>query len=157
MIKSKKLSKIKIIKHGFFNKTGGKSKKIYKSLNCGPGSKDNPSDVKKNLQIVKKKIKSTAKSIFLLHQIHSNKFVYINKKSIFKSFVALLLFFLITIPVNLLLDANYFWICGKPPVGTVLDYFGPWPWYLIVATLLALIHFYFFYYLINFISSKISK
>ena len=55
MIKSKKLSKIKIIKHGFFNKTGGKSKKIYKSLNCGPGSKDNPSDVKKNLQIVKKK------------------------------------------------------------------------------------------------------
>jgi len=80
-----------------------------------------------------------------------------HKTSIYKSFVALLLFFLITIPVNLFLDANYFWICGKPPVGTVLDYFGPWPWYLVVATLLALIHFYFFYYLINFISSKISK
>ena len=85
MIKSKKLSKIKIIKHGFFNKTGGKSKKIYKSLNCGPGSKDNPSNVKKNLEIVKKKIKSAAKSIFLLHQIHSNKFVYINKKNRIKS------------------------------------------------------------------------
>ena len=69
MIKSKKLSKIKIIKHGFFNKTGGKSKKIYKSLNCGPGSKDNPSDIKKNLQIVKKKINSTSKNIFLPHQI----------------------------------------------------------------------------------------
>jgi len=81
LIKSKKLSKIKTIKHGFFNKTGGKSKKIYKSLNCGPGSKDNPSDVKKNLKIVIKKIKSTAKSIFLLHQIHSNKFVFINKYS----------------------------------------------------------------------------
>ena len=80
-----------------------------------------------------------------------------HKTSIYKSFLALLLFFLITIPVNLFLDANYFWICGKPPVGTVLDYFGPWPWYLIVATLLALIHFYFFYHLINFISSKISK
>ena len=85
MIKSKKLSKIKTVKHGFFNKTGGKSKKIYKSLNCGPGSKDNPLDVKKNLQIIKKKIKSTAKNIFLLHQIHSNKFVYINEKSKFKS------------------------------------------------------------------------
>ncbi len=85
MIKSKKLSKIKIVKHGFFNKTGGKSIKIYKSLNCGPGSKDNPSNVKKNLQIVKKKIKSTAKNVFLLHQIHSNKFVYINEKSKFKS------------------------------------------------------------------------
>ena len=80
-----------------------------------------------------------------------------HKTSIYKSFVALLLFFLITIPINLLLDANYFWICGKPPVGTVLDYFGPWPWYIIVATLLALVHFYFFYYLINFISLKISK
>ena len=85
MIKSKKLSKIKIIKHGFFNKTGGKSKKIYKSLNCGPGSKDNPSDVKKNLQIVKKKMRSTAKNIFLLHQIHSNKFIYISQKISFKS------------------------------------------------------------------------
>jgi len=85
LIKSKKLSNIKIIKHGFFNKTGGQSKKIYKSLNCGPGSKDNPSDVKKNLQIVKRKIKSSAKNIFLLHQIHSNKFVYINEKSKFKS------------------------------------------------------------------------
>ena len=85
MIKSKKLSKIKTIEHGFFNKTGGKSTKIYKSLNCGPGSKDNPSDVKKNLQIVKKKIKSRAKNIFLLHQIHSNKFVFIDKKSKFKT------------------------------------------------------------------------
>ena len=86
MIKSKKLLKIKNIKHGFFNKTGGKSKKIYKSLNCGPGSKDNPSNVKKNLKIVKKKkkISKTAKNIFLLHQIHSNKFVYIDEKK-FKS------------------------------------------------------------------------
>ncbi|MDC2998457.1 peptidoglycan editing factor PgeF [Candidatus Pelagibacter sp.] len=81
MIKSKKLSKIKEIKHSFFNKIGGKSKKIYKSLNCGPGSKDNPSNVKKNLQIVKKKIKNTAKNIFLLHQMHSNKFVYISEKN----------------------------------------------------------------------------
>ena len=85
MIKSKKLLRIKNIKHGFFNKTGGKSKKIYKSLNCGPGSKDNPSDVKKNLQIVKKKISVSAKNIFLLHQIHSDKFVYIDQKLCFKS------------------------------------------------------------------------
>ena len=84
MIKSKKLSKIKTIKHGFFNKNGGQSKKIYESLNCGPGSKDNPLNVKKNLKIVKKKIKSSAKNIFLLHQIHSNKLVYITKKSKFK-------------------------------------------------------------------------
>ncbi len=85
MIRSKKLSKIKNIKHGFFNRNGGKSKKIYRSLNCGPGSKDDPSNVKKNLNIVIKKINKTAKNIILLNQIHSNKFIYIDKKRKFKS------------------------------------------------------------------------
>ena len=40
MFKSKKLKKFKGISHGFFNRKGGISKGIYKSLNCGPGSKD---------------------------------------------------------------------------------------------------------------------
>ena len=79
MIKSKKLSKIKNLKHGFFNSKGGISKNIYKSLNCGPGSRDNPSYVKKNLEIVRKKIKRSARDIFLLNQIHSNKFIFVNK------------------------------------------------------------------------------
>ena len=80
MIKSKKLSKIKNLNHGFFNSVGGKSTNIYKSLNCGPGSKDLPSNIKKNLKIVKKKINKTSENIFLLSQIHSNKFVYIDDK-----------------------------------------------------------------------------
>ena len=80
MIKSKKLSRIKDLKHGFFNSVGGKSKDIYKSLNCGPGSKDNKLDIKKNLQIVKKNISEKAKNIFLLRQFHSNKFIYIDNK-----------------------------------------------------------------------------
>ena len=64
MIKSKKLSKIKKLKHGFFNSKGGISKNIYKSLNCGPGSKDKPSNVTKNLEIVRKKIQNH-RQIFL--------------------------------------------------------------------------------------------
>ena len=80
MIRSKKLAKIKNLKHGFFNSVGGKSINIYKSLNCGPGSKDLPSNVKKNLEIVKKKISIYSKDIFLLNQIHSNKLVYIDDK-----------------------------------------------------------------------------
>ncbi|MDC3119431.1 peptidoglycan editing factor PgeF [Candidatus Pelagibacter sp.] len=85
MIKSKKLSKIKKLKHGFFNSRGGISKNIYKSLNCGPGSKDKPSNVRKNLELVRKKIKKSARKIFLLNQIHSNKFIYIDEKYQFKS------------------------------------------------------------------------
>ena len=85
MIKSKKLSKIQNLKHGFFNSKGGISKNIYKSLNCGPGSKDKSSNVRKNLELVRKKIKRTAKDIFLLNQIHSNKFIYIDEEYQFKS------------------------------------------------------------------------
>ena len=80
MIRSKKLTKIENLKHGFFNSIGGHSKNIYKSLNCGPGSLDNKSNIKKNLQIVKKKISNKAKNIFLLNQVHSNKFIFIDKK-----------------------------------------------------------------------------
>ena len=80
MIKSKKLTKIQNLKHGFFNSIDSKSKNIYKSLNCGSGSKDLSSNVKKNLQIIKKKINKSAKDIFLLHQVHSNKFIYIDEK-----------------------------------------------------------------------------
>ena len=80
MIKSKKLSQKKDLRHGFFNSVGGKSKNIYKSLNCGPGSRDKKTDVRKNLQIVRKNISKKAKNIFLLHQFHSNRFIYIDKK-----------------------------------------------------------------------------
>ena len=80
MIKSKKLSKYKAIKYGFFNSIGGVSKNIYKSLNCGPGSNDNSANVKKNLNIVRKKISNNSQNIFLLNQIHSNKFVFIDNK-----------------------------------------------------------------------------
>ena len=78
MIKSKKLNKIKGVKHGFFNRIGGKSKNIYKSLNCGPGSNDKFYIVRKNLELVRKKVSEKAKNIFLTYQIHSNKFVFIN-------------------------------------------------------------------------------
>ena len=81
MIVSKRLSKFKEISHGFFNKKGGCSRGIYKSLNCGPGSNDYKTKIIKNLRIVKKKIDKNSKNIFLLHQIHSNKFVFINKYS----------------------------------------------------------------------------
>ena len=79
MIRSKKLIFLNL-KHGFFNSIGGYSKNIYKSLNCGYGSLDNKTNVKKNLQIVRKKISNKAKNILLLNQIHSNKFIFIGKK-----------------------------------------------------------------------------
>ena len=84
MIKSKKLSKFQEIKHGFFNKKGGKSVGIYKSLNCGIGSSDTKKNVRNNLKIVCKKINCSSKKLILLNQIHSNKFYFISKNFKFK-------------------------------------------------------------------------
>ena len=84
MIQSKKLKKFKDINHSFFDKRGGKSKGIYKSLNCGLGSNDKKNNVKKNLSIVKNKFGKKNKNIFLLHQFHSNKFVYIDRIHLIK-------------------------------------------------------------------------
>ena len=79
MFQSKKLLKYKAIKHYFFNRNGGCSKGIFKSLNCGMGSSDSKINVKKNLKIVCKKIGSPYSKIVLLNQIHSNKFFLIKK------------------------------------------------------------------------------
>ena len=86
MIKSKKLNRFKNLEHAFFNRKGGKSVGIFKSLNCGPGSSDNKKNILKNLQIVQKKIKTKLKKIILLKQIHSNKFHFIDKNLKLKNY-----------------------------------------------------------------------
>ena len=80
MHKSVKLSKYKNISHSFFNKKGGVSLGIYKSLNCGLGSKDKKNNVLSNLKKVKKKIGCKNKNLILLKQIHSSKIYYIKSK-----------------------------------------------------------------------------
>ena len=55
MFYSKILKGFKEIKHCFFSNRNGYSTGIYKSLNCGPGSKDNKKNIKKNLKLIAKK------------------------------------------------------------------------------------------------------
>ena len=47
--------------------------------------------------------------------------------------------------VNTLLESNYSYTMHKPVNGSILDFFGPWPWYLLTGQLLALALFYLFY------------
>ena len=58
---SKKLKRFKNINHCFFSRKGGFSKGIYKSLNCGQGSKDKKNNIDKNLNFVSKKVKVNKK------------------------------------------------------------------------------------------------
>ena len=79
MIKSKKLIKFKNIRHGFFDRRGGVSKGIYKSLNCGFGSNDKIKDIRKNLEKVCKKIGCNRTNLVILNQVHSNIVHNVNK------------------------------------------------------------------------------
>lgn len=44
--------------------------------------------------------------------------------------------------VNLATDSNFLFLRGRPPQPTLLDYFGPWPIYLVVVAGLALVLFW---------------
>ncbi len=79
MIKAKLFLKYKFLNHSFFNKKGGVSKGIYKSLNCGLGSNDKKHHIKKNIMIVSRKLGLKRKNLIIINQIHSNKFYIINK------------------------------------------------------------------------------
>ena len=78
---SKKLKRFKNINHCFFSRKGGFSKGIYKSLNCGQGSKDKRKNIDKNLNFVSKKVKIKKKNLALMYQTHSKKVIIINNKN----------------------------------------------------------------------------
>lgn len=46
---------------------------------------------------------------------------------------------------NWLTDGNYLFICHKPEAGSIMDFMGPWPWYILVLEVVALISFYIYY------------
>ncbi len=58
------------IAHGFFGCTGGVSEGLYASLNCGPGSKDDPARVTENRQRVTAAL-APQSHLITLSQIHS--------------------------------------------------------------------------------------
>ena len=88
MFYSKKLKKIKKLKHCFFSRNNGFSKGVYRSLNCGRGSKDNKKNIQKNLKFVAKTMAVERAKLILMHQTHSNKVVEITKKNYKKIIVA---------------------------------------------------------------------
>jgi YfiH family protein len=59
------------IAHGFFGRTGGVSKGIYASLNCGPGSGDDPADVVENRRRAAGALDGRAQLV-TLYQVHGS-------------------------------------------------------------------------------------
>ena len=64
--------------------------------------------------------------------------LYPTAKGILKTFGWLNAYIVVLLPINYLLDANYFYLLAKPINPSVLDFFGPWPVYIFVAEILVM-------------------
>ena len=88
MFYSKTLKKLKNLKHCFFSKNNGFSSGVYKSLNCGRGSKDSKKNINKNLNFVAKKMGVKKDKLILMHQSHSKKVIEIKESNLKKNIKA---------------------------------------------------------------------
>lgn len=52
-------------------------------------------------------------------------------KSLLKSFGILALYSIPIIPLNLIIKTNFLFLRKKPAIGSIMDYLGPWPYYII--------------------------
>jgi YfiH family protein len=63
------------VRHGFFGRRGGVSTGVYKSLNCGPGSGDEPERVYENRKRVCAALGGSVDKLATPRQIHSSRAV----------------------------------------------------------------------------------
>lgn len=71
MLASSLLSAIPGIRHGFFTREGGVSGGVYSTLNGGPGSRDDPADVRENRRRMAERLGVTPENFLSVHQTHS--------------------------------------------------------------------------------------
>ncbi len=51
------------------------------------------------------------------------------------------IYFVFVLGINYLLGTNFMYLSKKPPVPTLLDLFGEWPWYILGGEFLCLMMF----------------
>lgn len=78
----------------------------------------------------------------------------ITLRDLWNAFWTANVFLVFTLLVNSILGSNYMFTHHKPPVETLMDSLGPWPWYLVVLQFLALVLFFLVYLPFIFIKKK---
>ncbi len=67
------------------------------------------------------------------------------KGSVIRMMIALNVYALLVGTVNAIMGWNYGYLCRKPYAPSLLDFLGPWPWYLLSIELIALVTFLILY------------
>lgn len=78
MITLSALNEVNRIRHGFFTREGGVSQGIYASLNCGPGSNDDPAAVAENRARAMAMLELEAGALVTVHQQHTAEAVVVD-------------------------------------------------------------------------------
>lgn len=68
-----------------------------------------------------------------------------NIGSMIKSFLWLNIYAGFIFVINIIADTNYLWLLHKPETATLIDFLGPWPWYIVSLEILGIILFMVFY------------
>lgn len=76
----------------------------------------------------------------ILYMVWIEKFQ-ITFRSFVKSFITLNAIALIAIIVNFITGANYMFLARKPTNASLIDFLGPYPWYILSLELIAIIMF----------------
>ena len=76
------------LKHGFFTRLDGLSKKQFRSLNCSSSNEDDKKKVNENRLIAIKNLNLNKKKLILIKQTHSSKVIRITKNNLDKNIEA---------------------------------------------------------------------
>ena len=76
------------LKHGFFTRLDGLSKKQFRSLNCSSSNDDDKKNVNENRLIAIKNLNLNSKKLILIKQTHSSKVIRITQNNLDKSIKA---------------------------------------------------------------------
>ncbi|GAA0342851.1 hypothetical protein GCM10008967_36630 [Bacillus carboniphilus] len=66
-------------------------------------------------------------------------------QSLWRAYIYLNLYTFFIFFLNLLLEGNYMYISQKPFNPSLIDYLGPWPWYIIPLEVITLLTFFILY------------
>ncbi|WP_088105504.1 TIGR02206 family membrane protein [Halalkalibacter urbisdiaboli] len=80
----------------------------------------------------------------ILYMVWVERFI-VTIKSLIKSFVVLNVIALYVFIMNQLLGTNYMFLARKPTTPTIVDYLGPYPWYILSLEAVVLIIYFLLY------------